>query len=353
MNQKIFNERLRQVFFFLLILIIGILLAVELGAFLPGLLGGVTLFILSRSYYYKLVNHKKWPKGITALLFIIIFLVILAIPIYLSINLLAPKIHGITQSQDKIMEGIKLVGDKIKERTGFTILTAENAKWITSRITSFIPGVINSTASVLTNLLMMFFLLYYLLVSGKDIEKHLSRIIPLKASNISILAAETKMMIKANALGIPVICIIQGSFAALGYWIFGVESWALWGFLTGVFAFFPLVGTMIIWVPLVLLMYAQGLNWQATALLFYSLLVTGNVDYIARLGLMKKMGNVHPVVTVLGVIVGLKLFGFIGLIFGPLLISYLIILVKIYINEFGGEKFIEEIDELKVVTKEE
>jgi predicted PurR-regulated permease PerM len=195
--------------------------------------------------------------------------------------------------------------------------------------------------------------LYYLLVSGKDIEKHLSRIIPLKASNISILAAETKMMIKANALGIPVICIIQGSFAALGYWIFGVESWALWGFLTGVFAFFPLVGTMIIWVPLVLLMYAQGLNWQATALLFYSLLVTGNVDYIARLGLMKKMGNVHPVVTVLGVIVGLKLFGFIGLIFGPLLISYLIILVKIYINEFGGEKFIEETDELKVVTKEE
>jgi predicted PurR-regulated permease PerM len=353
MNQKIFNERLRQVFFFLLILIIGILLAVELGAFLPGLLGGVTLFILSRSYYYKLVNQKKWPKGITALLFIIIFLVILAIPIYLSINLLAPKIHGITQSQDKIMEGIKLVGDKIKERTGFTILTAENAKWITSRITSFIPGVINSTASVLTNLLMMFFLLYYLLVSGKDIEKHLSRIIPLKASNISILAAETKMMIKANALGIPVICIIQGSFAALGYWIFGVESWALWGFLTGVFAFFPLVGTMIIWVPLVLLMYAQGLNWQATALLFYSLLVTGNVDYIARLGLMKKMGNVHPVVTVLGVIVGLKLFGFIGLIFGPLLISYLIVLVKIYINEFGGEKFIEETDELKVVTKEE
>jgi predicted PurR-regulated permease PerM len=100
-------------------------------------------------------------------------------------------------------------------------------------------------------------------------------------------------------------------------------------------------------------MYAQGLNWQATALLFYSLLVTGNVDYIARLGLMKKMGNVHPVVTVLGVIVGLKLFGFIGLIFGPLLISYLIVLIKIYINEFGEKTPVEELDEVKIVSKKE
>jgi predicted PurR-regulated permease PerM len=142
-------------------------------------------------------------------------------------------------------------------------------------------------------------------------------------------------MVKANALGIPVICIIQGCFAALGYWIFGVESWGMWGFLTGLFAFFPLVGTMIIWVPLVLMMYSEGTNWQALGLLLYSVLVTGNVDYIARLGLMKKMGNVHPLITVFGVIVGLKLFGFIGLVFGPLLISYLVVLLKIYINEFG------------------
>jgi predicted PurR-regulated permease PerM len=83
------------------------------------------------------------------------------------------------------------------------------------------------------------------------------------------------------------------------------------------------------------------------------LLVTGNVDYIARLGLMKKMGNVHPVVTVLGVIVGLKLFGFIGLIFGPLLISYLIVLIKIYINEFGEKTPVEELDEVKIVSKKE
>jgi predicted PurR-regulated permease PerM len=105
--------------------------------------------------------------------------------------------------------------------------------------------------------------------------------------------------------------------------------------MTGLFAFFPIVGTMIIWVPLVVLMYADGSTGQATWLLLYSLLITGNIDYFARMTLMKKMGDVHPLVTILGVIVGLNLFGFIGLVFGPLLISYFQVLVQIYISEFS------------------
>ena len=141
-------------------------------------------------------------------------------------------------------------------------------------------------------------------------------------------------MVKANALGIPVICIVQGTVAALGYWIFGVEDWGMWGFVTCVFAFFPIVGTMIVWVPLVLYLFASGHILTGWGLTLYSFIVTGNVDYITRLGLLKRMGNVNPVLTVIGVIVGLNLFGFIGLIFGPLLVSYFVILVKIYMNEF-------------------
>ena len=102
------------------------------------------------------------------------------------------------------------------------------------------------------------------------------------------------------------------------------------------FAFFPIVGTMIVWVPLVIYMYAIDQTWNATALMIYSVVVTGNIDYVSRITIMRKMGNVHPTITVLGVIVGLGLFGFIGLIFGPLLINYIILLIKIYINEFGS-----------------
>ena len=150
-------------------------------------------------------------------------------------------------------------------------------------------------------------------------------------------------MVKANALGIPLISIIQGITAAIGYFIFGVEEWGLWGFLTGVFAFFPIVGTMVIWVPLVIYVYAIGDTWEATGLLLYSAIVTGNIDYVARITLLKRIGNVHPVITILGVIIGLNLFGFIGLIFGPLLVSYIILLFRIYNNEFVDEKKLEEI----------
>jgi len=335
MNQQpSFNERLRQILILLLILLIAVLLVSQLTIFIPGLLGGITLYILSRSMYFQLIFKRKWKKGWTALLFIISYLVIIAIPVYVSVTLASPKISAIAENQQQVIEGIQSVSAKVQEKTGITILSSESAKNIAQKISAFIPTIINSTMALLTNLIIMFFLLYYLLVHGREMEMYLGKVIPLKHDNVNLLAGETKMMIRANALGIPIICVVQGAFATLGYWIFGIEDWGLWGFVTGVFAFFPLVGTMIIWVPLVGYLFIHGSNWPAIGLTIYSFVVTGNVDYLARLKLMKYMGDVHPVITVLGVIVGLNLFGFMGLIFGPLLISYFLIMVKIYINEF-------------------
>lgn len=334
MNQPGFNERLRQIIVLLLILAIAVLLVSQMTVFIPGLLGGITLYILSRTLYFQLIFKRKWKKGWTALLFIFCYLIIIALPVYLSISLASPKVSAMAENQQQIIENIQSVSEKFREKTGISVFSADNAKTIAEKISTFIPRILNSTVVLITNLIMMFFLLYYLLVHGRDTEKYLSKIIPLKNENINLLAGETKMMIRANALGIPIICIVQGAFAALGYWIFGIEDWGLWGFVTGVFAFFPLVGTMIVWVPLVAYLFIHGSNWPAIGLTIYSVVVTGNVDYLARLKLMKYMGDVHPIITVLGVIVGLNLFGFMGLIFGPLLISYFIILVKIYINEF-------------------
>lgn len=330
-----FNDRLRQLILLFLIVLLGYMLFSSMYIFLPGLLGGVTVYIISRGLYFRLVYQRKWSKGGTALLFILVSLILISIPIYISVALVSPKINDILHNQDKILESIKLFSAKVSEFIGIPLLTPENTKVLSQKITAFIPKILNSTANISSNILMLFFLLYYLLVNGKAIEIYLNKVIPLKRHNVNQLASETKVMIRANALGIPIICIVQGIFATLGYWIFGVEDWGLWGFVTGVFAFFPLVGTMIVWVPIVVFMLASGITWPAIGLGIYSIVVTGNVDYITRLGLLKKMGNVHPLITVLGVIAGLNLFGFMGLIFGPLLVSYFIVLVKIYFNEFS------------------
>ena len=335
MTQHIFNHRLRQILVLLIIILIAGLLIAQLAVFLPGLLGGITLYILSRGKYFQLIFHRKWKKGWTALAFILFYLVIIALPVYLSVTLVSPKISQVMANQEKIVSTLQTISQKITEKTGIKLLSPDNLKTATQKITALVPRLLSGTATMLANLLMMFFLLYFLLTGGREMEKLLHRVIPLKPHNIDTLAGETKMMIKANALGIPIICIVQGIFAASGYWIFGLEDWALWGFITGVFAFFPLVGTMIVWVPLCIYLFSQGQNWEGLGLALYSLVVTGNVDYAARISFMKKIGDVHPLITVLGVIVGLKLFGFIGLIFGPLLISYVLILVKIYTNEFS------------------
>lgn len=329
-----FNERLRQVILLLILIVLAVVCFRQLSIFMPGLLGAITLYILSRARYFQLVFNKKKSRGLVAAGYILYYLVILGIPISIAVMLVGPKVNAAMENPDAIIASAKNAVMQVQQKLGIGFISQKSLNGYLEKLSNFIPTILNSTANIVTNLVMMLFVLYYMLYNGREMEKYLNRVIPLKQENINALAGGTKKMVKANALGIPLISIIQGLVATIGYCIFGVKDWALWGFLTGIFAFLPVVGTMAVWVPLVIFMYANDGSWQATGLFFYSLLITGNVDYVARITLLKKMGDVHPVITILGVIVGLGLFGFIGLVFGPLLINYVIILFEIYSNEF-------------------
>jgi predicted PurR-regulated permease PerM len=330
-----FNNRLRQIILLVIIILLAFLLLNQLYVFLPGFLGAITLYILLRNSYNNLTIKKQWNKTYTAILFIIASLVIIAVPVYLSITLISKEVSGILNNPTVLIADAKIVGQKIFEKTGFQILSDENLAAVQKKATTIVPSILNSSANILSNFAIMFFLLYFLLKSGRQIEKFLNKFIPLKEENIDLLGNETKNMIKANAIGIPVLAIIQGVIAAIAYLIFGITDWGLWGFLTGVFSMVPIVGTAIIWLPLTLYLYAIGHSGAALGLLIFSVVIITNVDYVARLTILKRLMDVHPLITIFGVIVGIGLFGFWGVIFGPLLMSYFIILVKIYINEFG------------------
>ncbi len=346
-----FNNRIKQVLLLAVLILLIWVVVQELYLFLPGLLGAVTLYILSRANYFQLVYKKKWKKGRAAGLYILYYLFLLGLPVFLAVTLISPKVNAFLSDPTAMIESIKQAVNQVQQKTGITIASEKSLSGSLEKVIAFLPSLLNSTATLVANLATMLFFLYYMLYYGHEMEKTLFRIIPLKDANTTILAAETKKIVKANALGIPLISIIQGLTATLGYFIFGVQEWALWGFLTGVFAFFPIVGTMLVWVPLVIYTYTTGNSGMALGLLLYSAIVTGNVDYISRITIMKKLGDVHPVITVLGVIVGLGLFGFIGLIFGPLLVNYIIVLFKIYMNEFVEPIVIENsIGETDVTT---
>ncbi|MFT3845899.1 MAG: AI-2E family transporter [Lacibacter sp.] len=330
-----FSNRLRQIILLVVLAALGYLLVKELYVFLPGFLGAVTLYILSRKTFRYLTNVRKWNKNLTATIFLVGCLITIGVPVYFLINLLSPKISVLFSHSDEMIQGLKSVSAKIKEWTGQEIFTDNNIAELQKRIANFFPAFLNSTAMIFSNLAMMLFIFFFMLTSGKEMEASFDYFLPLHEKNIDILGKETISVVKANAIGIPLISFIQGVFAMIGYWIFGIKEPVLWGFITGVFAFFPIVGTTLIWAPLVVYLFSQGHTGQGVGLLIYSLIITGNVDYLARITLMRKLGDVHPMVTVLGVIVGLSLFGFWGFIFGPLLISYFILLFKIYTSEFG------------------
>ena len=334
----IFNNRLRQLILLLLIMLLALLLINQLFIFLPGFLGAITLYILLREPYFYFTIKKRWNKTLTSLLFIIASLVVIALPVYFSFRLLSTELKSLLSNQAQIIANAKLIGEKIFALTGFQLFSDENIVSFQKQATQIVPSIINSSASILSNFAIMFFLLYFLLISGRRTEKFLDGFIPLKEENVHLLSDETKMMIRANAIGIPVLAIIQGVIATFGYWVFGVEDYGLWGFLTGVFSMVPIVGTAVIWVPLTAYLFAIDKTGYAIGLLIYALALITNIDYVVRVTLLKKFMDVHPLITIFGVIIGIGLFGFWGVIFGPLLISYFIILVKIYINEFGKPK---------------
>lgn len=329
-----FDHRLRQILLLAVILLIAILLLKHVYVFLPGILGAITLYILSRASYFRLTYKKKWSKGWTALLYIIAYTIIIGLPVYLAIVLLSPKLTTLINNPVEIMVAVRSFSSKIQDATGIEVFDVEAVKNTTRNLAVRLPGFLSGTANLISNLLIMFFVFYYMLVHGNIMESFLSHFIPLKKNNLALLSTETKVMIKANAIGIPLLAVIQGLVGMLGYWIFGVNDFMLWGFITGVCSLVPIVGTGLVWVPLTIYLFAINHTWQGVGLALYSLIVLTNIDYIARITVLRKIGDVHPLITIFGVIVGLSMFGFLGLIFGPLLISYFILLVKIYRNEF-------------------
>ena len=337
MQSPSMSRYFRQAGMIFILLTMVVLVIQELYIFIPGLLGGITAYILSRNSYFQLIYHRKWKKGWTAGLYLLFFFLIPAGIIYFSFSLLGHQLQPFLKDSSVFFAKMRMAVTGMQNKTGVHIVSDDILVDVQKKISDLLPGLINDTVILLANFAILLFILYYMLVHCKEMETYLRKLIPLKKTNIDMLASETKRIVRASALGIPLISLIQGVTAGLGYVIFGVDDFVLWGFLTGVFAFFPVVGTMIIWIPLVIGLYAGGDTWNATGLMLYSIIVTGNIDYISRITILKKLGNIHPVVGVLGVIVGLGLFGFIGFIFGPLLVSYIILIFRTYRNEFIEE----------------
>lgn len=333
-NQVIHQNRIRQVFFLLIIVFLGILLFLELYTFLPALLGAVTLYIVMRKWMFYLTEKRKWKKALTASLLMFLSLIIILLPIAVLINMLSSKITFAIQHSDELTAALKKIVDDLEARFDIVIASTENINKLGDFIKGGIPKLLSATFNTLGTIFFMYFILYFMLVNGRKMETNIYEHIPLRDENAHMLGTEVRNMVLSNAVGIPVIAFLQGLVALIGYLIIGVKEPWFWFVVTCITAMLPVVGAALAYVPLALIFFANNDLGKGIFMLIYGFGVIGTVDNVFRFTLAKKIGNIHPLVTVFGVIVGLSIFGFIGLIFGPLLISLFMLLLKIYSSEF-------------------
>lgn len=327
--------QLRQISFFILLLGIAYLLFINLIIFLSSFLGAITFYVLLRKWNMTLVNKRKMKRGTAALLLIILSMIVVLLPVYLFGNLIGGRIISVIHKSNDVVAAVHKFADNIQTKYKIEILSDDNINKAGSIIANAIPKVLSSTFNVITVLLMLYFLLYFMLAQGKEMEAWLIKSIPLRDENVIWLGSELHKLTLNNAIGVPLIALMQGIVALIGYFIIGVPDPLFWFAVTAFGAMLPVVGAAVGYVPLAILLLAQGPTWKGFVVLGYGLLIVGTTDNVARFALQKKLGDVHPLITVFGVIVGINIFGFIGIIFGPILISLFILLIQIYNNEFN------------------
>lgn len=338
MNNRIDNNILRQIFFILLLLFLGVVLFNQMWFFFSAFLGAVTFYVLMRKRMFYLTEVKKWKPGAAAWTLMLLSFFIILVPIGLLGNILYSKISYVVVHSGEMLSSLKTVAATIKEKLGYQVIDPNSINKLGSYIAQLLPKVLNVTGNTLLQIVSMYFFLYFMLTNGRQMESSLYEYIPLKDSNVDLLAEEINRMVVANTIGIPLIAFIQAIVGLIGYLVIGIDEPWLWFVATFITAMLPVIGAGIIYGPLTIMLFVQGHTGKGIAMAVWGFGVIGLVDNVFRLLVNKRLGDIHPLITMFGVLIGVQLFGFIGLIFGPLLISIFILLLRIYGNEFLTKK---------------
>lgn len=342
-TNKIHPNKVRQFIFLAIIIFLFIVIWQQMYFMLAAFLGAMALYTLTRGIMYKLIIHYKWPRWLVALFLIISSLIIIIMPFAWIISILINKLQPYVANPKAIYNLMGGIDSYLQDKFHLKAFTEKNIQSVIQALTSLVPKLLGSTLATITNIGIMYFILYFMIIQCDVMEAWIRRHLPLKSSNNNKVLTEVRAMVLNNAIGIPVLAVIQGIVSVIGYMIFGVNEPILWGIITGLCSVVPIIGTMAAWVPIDLYLFSIGNEGAGIGILFWGLLAIGLSDNIFRFMLQKRLGNVHPLITVFGVIIGVNIFGFVGLIYGPLLISMFILLVKIYADEFAS-KSVELVD---------
>lgn len=334
MNQ-IAPQLIRQVFLILLILVVGSMIFIEMVPYLMGVLGAITIYILLRKWMIYLEQKRKWKPAIAASALMLFSFVVILLPVAGVVMMLGNKIGDAVSNSEQVIKAFKDQVAKVEYYVGFDLNSQIDTQGITTWLSENLQNLAGGTFNAFIAIGLMYFMLYYMFTNRRALKNSLKEFIPLSHGNITELGKEVQKMVRSNAIGIPLVALAQGLIALIGFWIFGIEDAFFWFVIVTVGSMIPFVGTFVGIIPVFLITLSSGSSFQAWGILLYGVIVVGSTDNIIRLYVLKRLDDVHPLITLVGVIIGVPIFGFLGLIFGPLLISVFMAMVRIYRKDFG------------------
>ncbi len=347
---SIYNYKQRNAIIVAILLILSALILYSAREIVGALLSTVVLYTISRPIFLFLIHKWGWKRWVAAVFMMLSSLIVIMLPFFALSMMVIHKVSEFQNNSSQVKVFIEhisgFVGSKFNQHhlLDKTLQRAENFT------TELFPSLLSGVLDIILGLIVMYFLLYFMFVEQEEFEEGLLRYAPFKGQTALRFARALKNTTYSNILGQGLIAVVQGSLVGIGFWIFGIQDVLFWGTIAVFASFLPTIGSSIILVPAAIIQLVDGNNIAGWGLLIWGIVVIINVDNIIRSMISKRIANTHPVITVIGVIVGIPMFGILGMVFGPLLLSYFILTIKVYETNMLVSKRLEKMQSSRKKT---
>jgi predicted PurR-regulated permease PerM len=350
------GDFVKRVSFLVLFLVVAIASVVIVSPLLTALAGGALLAYITHPVY-KWLNKKVKSDSLSALIVSVLVIFIITIPtVVITTHLAAQAQNLYIEVNEYLNEEDELICDPANfvcrsVQAVQNLLENEEAKEkilsFANKGTSYLTDKATALVLNLPHLLLMVFVaiftMFYLIRDGGKIFRRIINAIPLQKKHNQKIIKQFSEVTNAIIFGSIVIAIVQGVVAAIGFWIFGIESFLMWGVITTFAALVPFVGPWLVWFPASLYLIGtgylsgeSGLIIRGILLAVYGVLIISTLDNILKPILVAGKAKVHPLLILLGVVGGLLTMGVMGLLIGPVLLGLLATLFSIYEKDIRG-----------------
>jgi predicted PurR-regulated permease PerM len=314
-----------------LIGLLGIGLVIALWPYVTGLLGAPVLYVVFDPLFRWL---RRWlrPAAAAAVVVTAATLIIL-VP--------GASVAGLVVSQAQDIAGglinSPLVGRLADLRIGEfhigprLVALGENAvQWIgTSAL-----ELVGTATKLALNITIAMFGLYFLLVAGDRTWAAVSPYIPFNAANTEKLRIRFRDVTNSTLIGTGLVAVVQGGLVGAAFAVVDLPNAGFWGVVTGVFAILPVVGSGLVWGPGAVALVLGGRLASGVGIAIWGLIVVASADNVIRPIVYNRWARIHPLVTLVGALAGIRFFGLLGLLIGPLALSYFFELIGMYREEY-------------------